>query len=268
MALSVYRAASTGGLEHVRYVVGSPTPPAIADFDGDGAVDIIVDAISLIRGKGDGTLFASRLAVLDNNGASVIAVGPLTVIGPDASSFSAQQYCPQQVTPGNFCQIGVDFHPVSLGPKTATLAIATSDGPLAIALSGNGVNAAPVASADTHSATEDTTLTVSAPGVRGNDIDANGDPLTVTLVSNGSHGAVTLDANGGFVYTPAADFNGSDSFTYTRQRRHGDLERRHRVDCRRRRQRSAGGHQRHACRHCWNGWRVASWPPPTSTARR
>ena len=58
-------------------------------------------------------------------------------------------------------------------------------------------------------------LTVSAPGVRGNDIDANGDPLTVTLVSNPSHGVVTLDANGGFVYTPTADFNGSDSFTYT-----------------------------------------------------
>src|SRR2546421_9028092 len=29
-----------------------------------------------------------------------------------------------------------------------------------------------------------------------------------------SHGALTLNADGGFTYTPAANFNGSDSFSY------------------------------------------------------
>ena len=34
------------------------------------------------------------------------------------------------------------------------------------------------------------------------------------LVANVTHGSLTLNANGSFTYTPAADYNGSDSFTY------------------------------------------------------
>ena len=34
------------------------------------------------------------------------------------------------------------------------------------------------------------------------------------LVSGPSHGTLTLNANGSFTYTPAANYNGSDSFTY------------------------------------------------------
>ena len=34
------------------------------------------------------------------------------------------------------------------------------------------------------------------------------------LASGPSHGTLTLNANGSFTYTPAANFNGSDSFTY------------------------------------------------------
>ena len=42
---------------------------------------------------------------------------------------------------------------------------------------------APVAADDTYTAAEDTTLTVAAPGVLGNDTDADGDPLTAALVA-------------------------------------------------------------------------------------
>lgn len=44
--------------------------------------------------------------------------------------------------------------------------------------------------------------------------DLNGDELTVTAVSAASHGSATV-INGAVAYTPAANFNGSDSFTYT-----------------------------------------------------
>ena len=37
-------------------------------------------------------------------------------------------------------------------------------------------------------------------------------------MSNVSNGTLSLDADGGFQYTPAADFQGEDSFTY--QARH------------------------------------------------
>src|SRR5439155_6454692 len=53
-----------------------------------------------------------------------------------------------------------------------------------------------------------------APGVLGNDADVDGDALTAVLVGGPSHGALTLNADGGFTYTPTANFNGSDSFSY------------------------------------------------------
>ena len=77
-------------------------------------------------------------------------------------------------------------------------------------------NAPPTAADDQFAApaTGDRTLDVAAPGVLANDQDADQDPLQAELVSNVSNGTLTLDANGGFRYTPAADFEGEDSFTY------------------------------------------------------
>ena len=71
----------------------------------------------------------------------------------------------------------------------------------------------PVAVADTHSVNEDAVLTVSAPGVLGNDTDPEGG-LSAVKVSDPQHGTLTFNANGSFTYTPAADYNGLDSFTY------------------------------------------------------
>ena len=76
------------------------------------------------------------------------------------------------------------------------------------------VNDAPAAADDAYSTAEDTALTVAAPGVLGNDSDPEGNPLSAAVGSGPSHGTLTLNANGGFTYTPAADFNGSDTFTY------------------------------------------------------
>ena len=74
------------------------------------------------------------------------------------------------------------------------------------------VNVAPVGVADSYSVAEGATLTVSTPGVLGNDVDV--DPMTAILVSGVANGTLSLASNGGFVYTPAAGFVGSDSFTY------------------------------------------------------
>src|SRR5262249_20280096 len=75
-------------------------------------------------------------------------------------------------------------------------------------------DSAPVANADAYSVSEDATLTVGASGVLANDTDAQNDPLTAILVSGPSHGMLTLNANGSFTYTPASDYNGTDTFTY------------------------------------------------------
>ena len=71
-----------------------------------------------------------------------------------------------------------------------------------------------MAVADSYSTSEDTPLNVPAPGVLANDSDDDGDALTAVLVNDVSNGNLTLNANGGFSYTPDANFNGPDSFTY------------------------------------------------------
>jgi VCBS repeat-containing protein len=72
----------------------------------------------------------------------------------------------------------------------------------------------PVAQDDTGAVDEDATLTVAAPGVLGNDSDADGDAPTAELVSQPANGTLTLNADGSYSYAPAPDFNGTDSFTY------------------------------------------------------
>lgn len=47
-----------------------------------------------------------------------------------------------------------------------------------------------------------------------NDVDPDGDPLTVELDSGPAHGTIVIDPLGEFVYTPNAGFSGIDSFTY------------------------------------------------------
>ena len=77
-----------------------------------------------------------------------------------------------------------------------------------------GVNHPPRTLADSYSTAEDTPLSVAAPGVLGNDVDLDNDPLTAILVSGPTHGTLDLAADGSFVYTPDANYHGPDSFVY------------------------------------------------------
>lgn len=68
--------------------------------------------------------------------------------------------------------------------------------------------------ADTYDTDEDVALVVPAgSGVLANDA-VDGATLTAALVTPPSHGTVDLDSDGSFVYTPAQDFAGTDTFTY------------------------------------------------------
>jgi len=75
-------------------------------------------------------------------------------------------------------------------------------------------NTAPVAAANSYTTPSATQLTVAAPGVLGNDSDAQGDVLTASVVNQPANGSLTLNANGSFTYTPNAGFSGVDTFTY------------------------------------------------------
>ncbi len=73
---------------------------------------------------------------------------------------------------------------------------------------------APLAADDSASTAENTGVTIN---VIANDVDADGDLVasSVAIVIQTGHGTLMNNGNGTVSYTPAANFNGSDSFTYT-----------------------------------------------------
>src|SRR6266568_459148 len=73
------------------------------------------------------------------------------------------------------------------------------------------VNDAPVAANAQASTLEDNALVLD---LRTFATDVDGDTLTALVVTGPAHGVLTQNANGTFTYTPSANFNGSDSFTY------------------------------------------------------
>jgi uncharacterized delta-60 repeat protein len=121
------------------------------------------------------------------------------------------------------------FYPTPGGVNNAVLAIARqTDGKVLIGgdftsvagiarshlarLLDTPVNSPPDAVNDTATTNEDTPVVVS---VLANDTDPDGNPLTITVVTNGSNGTVVNNGDGTVTYTPNANFNGADTFTYS-----------------------------------------------------
>jgi len=106
------------------------------------------------------------------------------------------------------------------GNDSFTYTISDSHGGTAtanVSVTINAINDAPVANPDSATTDEDTPATIN---VLANDSDVDGDSLTVSAVTQGAHGSVTNNGNN-VSYSPAANFNGSDSFTYTVNDGHG-----------------------------------------------
>ena len=83
-----------------------------------------------------------------------------------------------------------------------------------VSLTVNVVNTAPTAVAESYSTNQNTALVIAAPGLLANDTDPQSNPLTAILGNGPTKGALALNANGSFTYTPNSGYVGSDSFTY------------------------------------------------------
>ncbi len=154
----------------------------------------------------DGDTFAGiKIATVETAGA----------LQYDGTDVVVDTECPD-VTPLVFTPAadanGAPYATFTFNVKDSTSAYSTSAYTMTITVT--PVNDPPVAVNDTYSIDEDQTLTMAAPGVLGNDSDVDGDSLSAVLGSNVSNGTLTLAADGSFSYTPSANFNGSDSFTY------------------------------------------------------
>ena len=140
------------------------------------------------------------LSVTDPPRGTASISGDVVLYTPDADFWGTDTftYVMNQDVDGNATPDGVN----STGTVTVTI---------------TNVNDAPVAVASSDSTNEDTAkdivLSVS-------DIDDNNNvgfvsTLTPTILTGPASGTATVNANGTIRYTPALDFNGSDSFTYT-----------------------------------------------------
>ena len=75
-----------------------------------------------------------------------------------------------------------------------------------------GPNNPPLAADDSASTDEGDPVVIT---VLSNDIDPDGDTITVTSATNGTNGTTTVNGDGTVTYTPAGGFTGIDTFTYT-----------------------------------------------------
>ena len=73
------------------------------------------------------------------------------------------------------------------------------------------VNESPVAADDTATTEQNTAVDIN---VLANDVDPEGDPLTVTLDQQGANGTAVVNQDGTITYTPVDGFTGADTFTY------------------------------------------------------
>jgi VCBS repeat-containing protein len=177
----------------ISYQVPVSTPPTIALTSPSAGATYTAPAI------------INLTAVVTANGHTITKIqfySGATLLGEVAAS------------PYSFTWNSVSAGSYSLTARLVYDAGSTLDSAPANALVTTPVNATPVANNDSYTIAEDTVLNVSASGVLANDTDADGNPLTAVLATGPAHGTLTLNANGSFIYTPAANYNGADSFTY------------------------------------------------------
>src|SRR5207249_6395469 len=87
-----------------------------------------------------------------------------------------------------------------------------------VTIAGAEVNDPPVANNDAATTAEDTAVTIA---VLGNDTDPDGDTLAVSGVGTAAHGTTAINPDKSITYTPAANYNGPDTFAYTISDGHG-----------------------------------------------
>ncbi len=84
-----------------------------------------------------------------------------------------------------------------------------------VMLTVNPVNDAPVANDDGSTTDEDASVTTGNVLANDSDVDNTLTAASITGFTQGGNGSVVYNDNGTFTYTPNANFNGADSFTYT-----------------------------------------------------
>ncbi len=78
----------------------------------------------------------------------------------------------------------------------------------------NSVNDLPMTQVDVYTTNEDTAVDIPHTGILSNDVDVDGDVLTVIAVENVQNGSAQMTGSGSILFTPAPDYAGLASFDY------------------------------------------------------
>jgi VCBS repeat-containing protein len=177
----------------VTIIVGAinDAPRAVADA-ATGAEDAPIDT-EVLANDGDPDLEPIAISALAQPARGAVSCGTLPSTGS----------CTYTPNP-NFN--GTDSYTYTVIDPAGLTATAT------VTLTVVPVNDPPTAGNDAATTNEDTPTTIA---VAAGDVDIDGDPLTFTAASLPASGTVSCTPAGACTYTPAGNFNGTDSFTYT-----------------------------------------------------
>ena len=189
---------------------------------------ITIDDVTVTEGDA-GTVFADFVIRLSNPSPDTVDVtgGTADDTATTPADYSAVVGSIGTFAPGVTAQtIRVIVNGDTLAEGDETFFVDLSDPSSAVITRGRGIgtilddeNSPPVGIDD--AATTMPEDTPKAVAVLANDTDADGNPLTVTGVTQPSHGTAVVNADNTVTYTPAANYNGADSFTYTIGDGHG-----------------------------------------------
>ena len=185
----------------------------IVDADGDVSTAIVSVAVNPVD---DPVVAVEDSAILNEDAAAVIDVlandtavdGGLELTGvtqPLHGTVSINDDGTVTYTPAENYN-GTDSFTYSITDADGDTSTAT------VSLTINPANDDPVAVDDSATLSEDTSAVID---VLANDSDLDGDTVSLDSVTQPEHGTVVINADGTVTYTPDADYNGSDSFTYT-----------------------------------------------------
>jgi len=98
-----------------------------------------------------GTASTAKTVTLTNNGQLALSISSIAIAGTNASDFAQTNTCPSgsnTLAAGSSCTVSVTFTPGALGARTGSLTFTdnATHSPQSVALSGTGVNPAPLVS--------------------------------------------------------------------------------------------------------------------------
>ena len=181
------------------------------DSPGDSLVAVTITSLPT-----NGTLLLNGVAVSAGQSVAVADISAGALVFQPATNANGAAYARftfQVQDSGGTANGGQDTDPI---PNTVTISV-------------TAVNDPPIADDDTFSTNEDVPSaaacwrrrcrpfsmsdTALSGSVLANDSDVEG-PLAVSLAAGPANGSLSLNSDGTFTYTPAANFNGADGFSY------------------------------------------------------